>query len=49
MLNPTQLMQAAQRVAAAGMRPATVIVSGSCARGDVNGACDLDSVAPGPP
>ena len=42
MLNPTQLVQAAQRVALAATSPTTVIVFGSYARGDASEASDLD-------
>ena len=44
MLEPAQLSQAAERVAAAASRPATVIVFGSYARGDASEASDLDLV-----
>jgi uncharacterized protein len=44
MLNPAQLVQAAQRVALAATSPATVIVFGSYARGDASEASDLDLV-----
>ena len=44
MLHPDQLAQAAQRVASAASRPATVIVFGSYARGDATEASDLDLV-----
>ena len=44
MLQPDQLAQAAQRVATAATRPATVIVFGSYARGDATEASDLDLV-----
>ena len=44
MLQPDQLDQAAQRVAIAASRPATVIVFGSYARGDSTEASDLDLV-----
>ena len=44
MLNPAQLIQAAERVASAASRPATVIVVGSYARGDASDASDLDLV-----
>jgi uncharacterized protein len=44
MLEPAQLAQAAERVAAAASRPATVIVFGSYARGDATEASDLDRV-----
>ncbi len=44
MLQPDQLAQAAQRVASAASRPATVIVFGSYARGDATEASDLDLV-----
>jgi predicted nucleotidyltransferase len=44
MLEPAQLAQAAERVAAAASRPATVIVFGSYARGDATEASDLDLV-----
>ena len=44
MLNPAQLVQAAERVALAATRPATVIVFGSYARGDATEASDLDLV-----
>lgn len=44
MLQPEQLAQAAQRVASAASRPATVIVFGSYARGDATEASDLDLV-----
>ena len=44
MLQPDQLAQAAQRVARAASRPATVIVFGSYARGDATEASDLDLV-----
>lgn len=44
MLHPDQLTQAAQRVAIAATRPATVIVFGSYARGDATEASDLDLV-----
>lgn len=44
MLQPDQLALAAQRVASAASRPATVIVFGSYARGDATEASDLDLV-----
>ena len=44
MLQPDQLAHAAQRLAAAASRPATVIVCGSYARGDATEASDLDLV-----
>ncbi len=44
MLDPAQLAQAVERVAAAATRPATVIVIGSYARGDATEASDLDLV-----
>jgi uncharacterized protein len=44
MLEPAQLAQAAERVAAAASGPATVIVFGSYARGDADDASDLDLV-----
>lgn len=44
MLDPAQLVQAAERVASAATRPATVIVFGSYARGDASEASDLDLV-----
>lgn len=44
MLDPTQLADAAKRVALAATRPATVIVFGSYARGDATEASDLDLV-----
>lgn len=44
MLRPEQLQEAAQRVAAAASRPATVIVFGSYARGDATERSDLDLV-----
>lgn len=44
MLDPAQLAQAAERVASAATRPATVIVFGSYARGDASEASDLDLV-----
>lgn len=44
MLHPDQLAQAAQRVASAASRPATVIVFGSYGRGDATEASDLDLV-----
>lgn len=44
MLQPEQLVQAAQRVANAASLPATVIVFGSYARGDATEASDLDLV-----
>lgn len=44
MLDPTQLADAAKRVALATTRPATVIVFGSYARGDATEASDLDLV-----
>jgi len=43
MLDPVQLAQAVERVAAAATRPATVIVIGSYARSDATEASDLDS------
>jgi len=42
MLQPDQLALAAQRLADAASRPATVIVFGSYARGDATEASDLD-------
>lgn len=42
MLQPDQLLQAAQRLAAAASSAATVIVFGSYARGDATEASDLD-------
>ena len=42
MLSAAQLTQAAQRLAMAATRPATVIVFGSYARGDASEASDLD-------
>lgn len=42
MLTQTQLVQAAERLASAATRPATVIVFGSYARGDACEASDLD-------
>jgi predicted nucleotidyltransferase len=42
MLHPDQLIQAAQRLAAAASRATTVIVFGSYARGDATEASDLD-------
>ena len=42
MLSAAQLTQAAQRLAVAATRPATVIVLGSYARGDASEASDLD-------
>ncbi len=44
MLQPDQLVQAAQRLASAASSPATVIVFGSYARGDATEASDLDLV-----
>jgi uncharacterized protein len=44
MLQPEQLKQAAQRLASAASRPATVIVFGSYARGDATESSDLDLV-----
>lgn len=44
MLDPAQLIQAAERVASAATRPVTVIVVGSYARGDASEASDLDLV-----
>jgi predicted nucleotidyltransferase len=44
MLEPAQLVRAAERLAAAASRPATVIVLGSYARGDASEASDLDLV-----
>lgn len=44
MLDSAQLAHAAERVARAATRPATVIVFGSYARGDANEASDLDLV-----
>ena len=44
MLQPDQVADAAQRVAAAASRPATVIVCGSYARGDATEGSDLDLV-----
>lgn len=44
MLQPAQLTLAAERLAAAASRPATVIVLGSYARGDATEASDLDLV-----
>jgi predicted nucleotidyltransferase len=44
MLNPSQLVQAAERVALVSTRPATVIWFGSYARGDATEASDLDLV-----
>lgn len=42
MLDTAQLAQAAQRLANAASRPATVIVFGSYARGDASEGSDLD-------
>lgn len=42
MLDAVQITQAAERVAKAASRPATVIVFGSYARGDASEASDLD-------
>lgn len=42
MLDAAQITQAAERVAKAASRPATVIVFGSYARGDASEASDLD-------
>jgi predicted nucleotidyltransferase len=44
MLNPSQLVPAAERVALAATRPATVNLFGSGPRGDVTEASDLDLV-----
>jgi uncharacterized protein len=44
MLQSEQLNQAAQRLAAAASRPATIIVFGSYGRGDATEASDLDLV-----
>ncbi|EXI67485.1 MAG: nucleotidyltransferase domain-containing protein [Accumulibacter sp.] len=44
MLDPAQLSRAAERLASAATRPATVIVFGSYARGDASEASDLDLV-----
>lgn len=44
MLDSTQLIQAAQRLALAATQPVTVIVFGSYARGDAGEASDLDLV-----
>jgi predicted nucleotidyltransferase len=44
MLDYERLIQAAERVASAATRPATVIVVGSYARGDASEASDLDLV-----
>ncbi|KJS69151.1 MAG: DNA polymerase subunit beta [Comamonadaceae bacterium BICA1-1] len=44
MLDPAQLIRAAERLASAASRPATVIVIGSYARGDASEASDLDLV-----
>ena len=41
---PDQLARAAQRMAAAASRPATIIVFGSYARGDATEGSDLDLV-----
>lgn len=42
MLDTAQLIGAAERLASAAARPATVIVFGSYARGDASEASDLD-------
>ena len=42
MLHPDQLTEAACRMAAAATKPSTVIVFGSCARGDATEESDLD-------
>ncbi len=44
MLDPAQLSRAAERLASAATRPATVIVFGSYARGDASESSDLDLV-----
>ncbi len=44
MLDPAQLSRAAERLASAATRPATVTVFGSCARGDASESSDLDLV-----
>ncbi|MDO8275889.1 MAG: nucleotidyltransferase domain-containing protein [Serpentinimonas sp.] len=44
MLDSAQLIRAAERLASAATRPATVIVIGSYARGDASEASDLDLV-----
>lgn len=44
MLDSAQLVSAAERLASAATRPATVIVFGSYARGDASDASDLDLV-----
>ncbi|TCO81327.1 nucleotidyltransferase-like protein [Plasticicumulans lactativorans] len=44
MLDSAQLARAAERLASAASRPATVIVFGSYARGDASEASDLDLV-----
>jgi predicted nucleotidyltransferase len=44
MLDAAQLVRAAERLASAASRPATVIVFGSYARGDACEASDLDLV-----
>lgn len=44
MLDSAQLVAAAQRLATAATRPATVIVFGSYARGDAGESSDLDLV-----
>lgn len=42
MLQPAELAHAAQRLAAAASRPATVILFGSYARGDATEGSDID-------
>lgn len=44
MLDSDQLARAAERLATAATRPATIIVFGSYARGDASDASDLDLV-----